>query len=156
MTATTIWIPVVAALLGGLFVLAGVLATARLTSAREHRRWVLDNKKLEWRELMTELFSCGYTMARAFRQMRTDDDLEAVANAVHQGRAAIRNRIFIAGALQKHSIEDRWSQLVTYVNAGMGTPEPSVRLPATSQGYTRLVLDLQADLLKIAREDLQL
>ena len=55
MAATPIWIPVLAAFLGGLFVLTGVLATARLTSNREHRRWIFDNKKLEWRELIDTL-----------------------------------------------------------------------------------------------------
>jgi hypothetical protein len=43
-------ISLIAALgIGGLI---GAITTAVLTRKREHQRWILDNKKLEWRELI--------------------------------------------------------------------------------------------------------
>jgi hypothetical protein len=140
----------------GLSSLIGAVLSWWLTSRREHRRWILDNKKLEWRELITELYSCGQRMARGFHRMRSDEDMQETGKAAHEGLALITNRIFIADSMQKHGVPERWSKLIEYVNAAWGNPDPSQNEPPTSQGFTQRVQALQADLLNIARTDLNL
>ena len=147
-----------AAFLGGLFVLTGVLATARLTSNREHRRWIFDNKKLEWRELIDTLHSCLYSMGYAFETVRVYKPGEEgdVHSAIQKGFRAIRDRIFIADAIDRHQVLERWKELVAYINTATSPREPGQHGAPTIMEFNARGAAFEDKLLLMAREDLKL
>jgi hypothetical protein len=126
--------------------------TSRLTSSREHKRWVLDNKKQEWRELVDTMHECMDRMAK---------DLSSGAEAsFHQGYRILRNRIFIADAIAHEQIMKEWKRLVDYALTAQVPRDPSThRGPTggpTPVGFNNLAAPFEDKLMGLARHDLRL
>jgi hypothetical protein len=141
----------------GLSSLIAVVLNWWLASRREHRGWVLDNKKLEWRELIDELHSCFGQMVYAFQAVNViaSDGCNDPHAGMQKGRRLIRNRIFIAEALRLHSILQKWEELVAYCNS-VGSPrEPGQQGGPTAAAFDRKAAAFEDELLQLAREDLQ-
>ena len=130
-----------------------------LTSLREHRRWVLDNKKLEWRELIDKLHACMCNMVYAFHQeTRTferggEGDVDF---AIQSGFRVIHDRIFIADAIQQHLVLIQWKELAAYVTTAGCPREPEQHGAPTTTGFETLGSAFENKLLATAREDLRL
>jgi len=134
----------------GLSSIIGIVLSWWLTSRREHRRWILDNQKQEWRELIDELHTCLDQMGHAFRMMRTDADNQAAADGARRGIRIIRNRIFIAETVEFQHLEQRWKDMIEYANHALGGRHHL----ATADGYSAMARELQEHLLLFARVDL--
>jgi hypothetical protein len=108
-------LPFATALLAGFFTLAGVWIASRLTSSREHRRWVADNKKLEWRELIDQMHESFNRMQYAYISppgvYAASDDSFDPGVGIEAGERIVRNRIFIADILVRDGIVEHWEQL---------------------------------------------
>jgi hypothetical protein len=148
-------ISLIAALgVGGLI---GAITTAVLTRKREHQRWILDNKKLEWRELIDTLHAALFQMGYAFQEMRVYKPGEEgdVQSAVSKGSRVIRDRIFIADAIQRHQVLEQWKELVAYIDAIWSPRGPGQPTPTLNEFDGRKAA-FENKLLLIAREDLNL
>jgi hypothetical protein len=142
----------------GISSLVAALLTWWLTSLREHCRWVLDNKKLEWRELIDKLHACICNMGYAFQEIRTfehggEGDVDF---AIRSGSRVIRDRIFIADAIQQHQVLKQWEELAAYVTAAGCPREPGQHRAPTITGFETLGAAFEDKLLATAREDLRL
>lgn len=76
-----------------------------------HRTWVLDNKKLEWRELIDAAGEALRGMGDAVYQKA-----EYPSKSVPQVFTILKNRIFIADTVVAEKLLDRWHQIVRHVN----------------------------------------
>jgi hypothetical protein len=95
-------------------VLIGVLVGAYIANRNQKKQWVADNKKQEYRELMTAL-------SEAFNAV-LDETVPNVAYGPEEQRAfaraktklvtAIGDRIFIAQELREMKVLDRWQSVV--------------------------------------------
>ncbi|MGB6829935.1 MAG: hypothetical protein WBE41_17940 [Terracidiphilus sp.] len=122
--------------------------TSRLTSSREHKRCVLDNKKQEWRELVDTMHECMDRMAK---------DLSSGAEAsIHQGYRILRNRIFIADVVTHEQITKGWKSLVDYALTAQLPPDPSAHGGQTLVGFNNLAAPFEDKLMELARHDLLL
>jgi len=111
----TLPLPFATAFLAGFFTLAGVWIASRLTSSREQRRWVSDNKKLEWRELIDQMHESFNRMQYAYISppgvYEASDDSFDPGVGIEAGERIVRNRIFIADTLVREGIAEHWEQL---------------------------------------------
>jgi hypothetical protein len=145
-------------ILAGAFTLIAVWIGSRLSFSREHHRWILDNKKLEWRELIDEMHACFARMVYGFQNLNvispTDDGNDPDAG-VRRGFRILRNRIFIAPAIAQHRIMEQWEELVAYVNSARQPREPHEHggLP-TFVGFNLRAAAFQDKLMEVVREDL--
>jgi len=151
-------LPFVTAIMGGLFALGGVWIASRLSFSREHRRWVLDNKKLEWRELIDEIHACFERMACGFQNFNvispTDDSNDPDAG-VRRGFRILRNRIFIAPAIAQHRLMEQWQELVAYMHSARQPREPQQHgeMP-TYVGFNQRAAAFEDKLMEVVRLDL--
>lgn len=142
----------------GLSSLIGSVLSWWLTSRREHRRWILDNKKGEWRELIDTLHTCLWNLAYAFQPVScfTQDGEGDVHSAVQKGFRVIRDRIFIADAIERHQVLELWKGLVAYVDAATAPREPGQRGAPSISEFNARGAAFEDKLLLMAREDLRL
>jgi hypothetical protein len=129
----------------GISSLIGTVLAHLLSSRREQRVWVKDNKKAEWRELIETLDKCFAQMFKAFGPeyfTKSDEPYEGMEN----GDLVIQNRIFIAETLKASGIIEKWKEIVDCVN------RPQSELPDYS--YYCKVQTFKEALLQVARKDL--
>jgi hypothetical protein len=139
MSTTSIrdWLAVI-----GLSSLIATLVGHWFSSAREHRRWVYENKRLEWRELV-DRFHTILQHVHYFRSGSRSDILEDL----NEGFLLLQNRLFIAEILERWKVADQWKELI------VDTMEPKKEFTALEiiQGSG----DFEQYLLDIARLDLK-
>jgi hypothetical protein len=83
------WQTVVGVLGLGSLIATGLSHWLALRSDR--KKWINDNKKLEWRQLIDELGECLETMSYAFdEKFRTDDSIEPMTGII-QGNRIIKS-----------------------------------------------------------------
>jgi hypothetical protein len=151
-------LPFTTAFLAGFFTLAGVWIASRLTSSREHRRWISDNKKLEWRELIDQMHESFNRIQYAYISPpgvyeASDDSFDPRAG-IQAGERVLRNRIFIADTLLRHGITEHWEQLRNHTqkllrsNSGSDLHELEM--------FLKQRMAFEAKLLEAARVDLGL
>ena len=149
-------LPFTTAFLAGSFTLAGVWIASRLTSSREHRRWVSDNKKLEWRELIDQMHESFNRMQYAYisppgAYEASDDSFDPRAG-IKTGERVLHNRIFVADTLVRHGITEHWEQLRKHTqkllrsNSGSDLRELEM--------FLKQRMTFEAKLLEAARGDL--
>jgi len=94
-----------------IYALVGLLVGAYLTNRNQQKYWVADNKRAEYRELLTALSEAFTTIVRlrgtgvasGAQEQRLLENLELRANIV------ILDRIFIADDVAKMEILNRWN-----------------------------------------------
>jgi hypothetical protein len=144
----------------GLLGLGSLIATGLshwLSTRAEREKWINDNKKLEWRELIDELDGSLEQMSYTFHQanvVAAGDDRNSPMAGVIRGNRAIHGRIFIAGALKEHGLVERWRDLTEYANLGTFPPLARPVANPTLFGFNSKAVDFRDDLLRIAQEDL--
>ncbi len=142
-----------------LFGLAGVVIGSALSTAgnfflnwqthsRQLNQWTLENKKAEWRELISILTRSARSLAdnsplagQYVPHVTTAEIERRISEADVQARAAIQDRIFIAKRLETENILERWGLLAAKDEAG-----------AIWDAWT----ELHDALLKAAHEDLEI
>jgi len=124
---------------------------------RDHRRWVADNKKGEWRQMLDELQACMEQMAFVFKQTVSFQESSYPEIGMSKGYRILHDRIFIADAVRKYSLEDKWTDLCAYVQRKDVPREPNEQgnLP-TATGFNIKTQTLKGELVDCARRDLNL
>jgi hypothetical protein len=126
---------------------------------RERLRWISDNKKAEWRELIDELDKSLIAMGHAFSTVNVvsaSDPWNDPMAGIGKGNRIIHDRIFIADALKKHGVLAKWEELVRYTSDASNPREPSQQGEPTPVGFSLKANAFQDELLRIARKDLGL
>jgi len=124
-----------------------------LNSRLDRRKWINDNKKMEWRESIVEvsgsLEQMSYTFHPANVVSATDIRDNPIAG-IQRGTTVLTDRIFIANTLRKHNVLGSWQEIVGYtrLTGSAGQPTP------TMAGFNKKAADFLEELLRIAQEDL--
>ncbi|MGA2202025.1 MAG: hypothetical protein ABSG40_08695 [Terriglobales bacterium] len=93
----------------------GAVVNSIFTSRREHRRWLFDQKRVEYRELLDGLHECMENMSGAFLSVNVTKPQNLPDVAIARGNILIQSRIFVGPALEKFGIQNRWEELAAYV-----------------------------------------
>jgi hypothetical protein len=89
----------------------GGLINQRMTRNAQHEQWFMDQRKEEWRELLTALAEALRSLLRLRIAAGLDSDDERAIVAVQSNTfRVIRDRIFIAADVERLNIENRWSK----------------------------------------------
>lgn len=154
------WINVLGALgigsaLGGAF---GTWVTLWLSARKEHKAWVRDNKKLEWRELIDALREAIRVMAWHYDDKMPDavkapDQQRYREETIRKAEVMIRSRIFISKKLNESGLFNRWTELVKECEEA---DVSFLARPKTYPLFEKKAHSFQADLVCISRADLGL
>lgn len=101
----------------GIGPLVGVFVGAWLSRSWQRRQWVLDNRKAEYRELISCLSQSAHSLMDAFSTnvgygSGSDEQLWGVDGAASRGYNVISDRLFIAEVMKRENVRDRWLALV--------------------------------------------
>jgi hypothetical protein len=143
---------------GAAYALLGVLFGAWVTWRYQHKQWVLENKKQEYRDLIDVLFQASEEIIRARPNIGAGLNQDLL-NAIWKGMRIVRNRIFVAREIREGEVEEDWDKI-----RRLALWEPSEERVAvkgakwayTTNGVVILRNELDEKLLAIARRDLGL
>jgi hypothetical protein len=99
--------------------LVGVLIGAYTANRNQRKHWIADNKRLEYRELITALVEASgrliqlYLPGMAHGPKEQDDAFVAETKAT----ITILDRVFIADALKELKLADRWTDALSNLRA---------------------------------------
>jgi hypothetical protein len=82
-----------------------------LTRSRDREKWILDNKKQEFKELITAL-AVSYKSAGSFPRQVCDEDADLIADHVNEVLRIASDRLFITKDLDLRRLRRRWSESV--------------------------------------------
>lgn len=103
------WITIASSLSIGSFV--GSLITLYFSSRQRRQEWIKDNKKQEWRELISTLSqSFHYIKNNSFGLVGGDQE-KGCMEADAEARRAIESRIFVWHGIQSENVRERWQLL---------------------------------------------
>ncbi len=111
------WLPLIGTLSG----LLGVSLGAYLTRSWQRKQWLLDSKKAEYRELLSVLSQAAHYILNNSPHLEQPNPLGSLKSgeqerlsdgAADRGHAIISDRIFIADAMAREKIEQRWVKVV--------------------------------------------
>lgn len=123
-----LWIAMAGSLGVGSF--AGSLLTQLFSSRQRHQEWVNDNKKQEWRELISSLSQSFHYLKNYGFGIIAGEQRKGLLEADAEARRAIESRLFIAHQIQRENVLERWqllaaerdwSRTVEYWNSLHGT-----------------------------------
>jgi hypothetical protein len=123
-----------------------------LSSRRERSKWISENKKAEWRELIDRLDESLTAMSYAFvttKALSSDETNNPLAG-IGKGNRALHDRIFIADAVKKYGIVGKWKELVQYTSAASDPRSPSQRGGPTAVGFDAKAREFQEEVLRFA------
>jgi hypothetical protein len=142
------WITVGLTVWGVVVPLVALAYGHHLVTASQRKQWVLDNKRQEYRELLSTLSQSAYYILRNSPHLgfgiisaKTGEQERKADEADVEARRIIHDRIFIAGTIQDEKILERWQLLMAEGNG------------SKFQSDWR---DLHETLLKMARKNLNL
>src|SRR5438132_11908355 len=101
----------VTALTGLAGVILGVFLTSILTRRSQRTQWIADNKKEEYRELMSTL-ARSMTMIMMYKGVGVaigPQQQREFQDAYNEALRVLSDRIFIAEQIKKDKIYDRWT-----------------------------------------------
>jgi hypothetical protein len=104
-----LWIAIAGSLGVGSFV--GSLITLFFSSRQRHQEWVNDNKKQEWRELISSLSESFHYLKNYGFGIIAGEQQKGLLEADADGRRAIESRLFIAHQIQRQNVLERWQLL---------------------------------------------
>jgi hypothetical protein len=91
--------------------LIGVLIGAYITNRNQRRHWVLDNKRNEYRELISAI-TRAITLVANMPPAARPEDQRAAADAEVTAIGMINDRIFIAREIEKLHVLNRWHEVM--------------------------------------------
>jgi hypothetical protein len=93
--------------------LVGVLVGAYLTGRRQRRDWLADNKKEEYRELVSGLTKglSTYLQLYVAQTIRTGEDQKRLQESLASIMEITRSRLFIAKEVKRLDVVKRWHDL---------------------------------------------
>jgi len=96
---------------GAIGPLLGILLGQFLTRSWQQQQWLLDQRKEEWRELLTTLTASFATICKLTGPMMVlgPDDMRELDEAQTVAQTTIRDRIFIAKEVKELEIYKLWS-----------------------------------------------
>lgn len=138
--------------------LIGSIFAHWLSSRRERSKWINENKKAEWRELIDRLDESLTAMSYAFVTINvlSPDGSNNPLAGIGKGNRVIHDRIFIADAVKRYGIVGKWEELVRYTSSASDPRSPSQRGGPTAVGFDAKAREFQEELLKVASKDLGL
>jgi len=132
----------------------GAIVNSVFTSRREHTRWLFDQKRMEYRELLDGLHECMENMSGAFLSVNVTKPQNLPDVAVARGYILIRSQIFIGPALEEFGIEKRWEELEACVTEAE-TPRSSTQRSRPTEASFLLKCDtFENELNNFIRKDL--
>jgi hypothetical protein len=98
--------------------LLGIFVGSYLTKSAQHKQWVLDNKKAEYRELLSTLLENGRIMMSNWAipnetgiTLRSGEQVRAGLQARSDIGKIIEDRLFISKRINKENVGKRWLEL---------------------------------------------
>jgi adenosyl cobinamide kinase/adenosyl cobinamide phosphate guanylyltransferase len=89
--------------------LVGVIIGAMLTRAWDRRKWINENRKQEYRELLMTLTSaCTALIDNAQTLVQSSAEQISARDAYFNSLQVLQDRIFIANEIGKMNLFDRW------------------------------------------------
>src|SRR5712691_8008329 len=92
--------------------LVGVVIGALLTRSWDRKKWLNDNRKQEYRELLTSLTNACSAMIDNFHakgaSLQTEAQREATKEEYFKSLRVLKDRIFIAEEVEQMNLFDRW------------------------------------------------
>lgn len=89
--------------------LVGVIIGAMLTRAWDRRKWINENRKQEYRELLTSLTNaCTMLIDNAQAIVQSPAEQIATRDEYFKSLRVLQDRIFIANEIGKMNLFDRW------------------------------------------------
>jgi hypothetical protein len=143
---------------GAAYALLGVLFGGWITWRYQHKQWVMENKKQEYRDLIDGLCQASEEIIKARQNIDVGVNQELL-NAVWKGMRVVRNRIFVAREIREGGIEEDWDtirRLALWEPNEDKLPIKGGRWGYTTNGVVILRNELDEKLLAIARRDLKL
>ena len=99
--------------------LVGVLIGAYVANRNQRKHWSLDNKRLEYRELISTLARSFTTIVNVeSRPERSRENAMEGETAKMQALNVIRDRIFIGMIVKRLQLFDRWTEAVRLFYSG--------------------------------------
>jgi hypothetical protein len=95
--------------------LLGIFAGAYITNRNQRKQWLLDNKRSEYRKLMTTLSECATQLLRVYAGVPVvmgEKDQRLLASAVTKSTNVIYSRLFIADEVKRLDVMKRWQGTV--------------------------------------------
>ena len=128
--------------------LLGIFVGAFISQRWQRRQWLLDNKKTEYRELLSGIATASYRNLKALplrnehtgeRRELSPDEQGELLEAQTEGQRLLSDRIFIASQIERENIIERWQLLTAEEDFSM---------------FVAGMKSLHEKLLEIARKDL--
>jgi hypothetical protein len=91
--------------------LLGSLITLYFSSRQRRQEWVKDNKKQEWRELISTLSQSFHYIKNNSFGLVSGEQEKGCMEADAEARRAIESRIFVARQIQRENVLERWQLL---------------------------------------------
>ena len=131
-----------------MFTLAGVVVGAGLTylfsRSKEHEQWLRDNRKEEYRELLSAISEAFLIVHKygsgPFGPLENQGIVESVK---HKSFRILHDRIFIADELKKADIRSKWIHILNSTQSGRGISF------SAEESFT----DLESELVRMALND---
>ena len=132
----------------------GIIVGQLFSAAREHRNWVNDQKRLEYRELIDQLFQT-VTVVSKNRPNLSDFNLEPINDAVLRLSRIFADRLFVAGALEGVNANEDWVALksIIYYEPALQNETPAEMRYSLNNLHTR-ENNLRKKILEVATKDI--
>jgi hypothetical protein len=96
--------------------LLGVALGSWLTTRNQRRQWILDNKRAEYRKLLTTLTDCGtkfIVFYGAMPAVMEAKEQRMIGETARKSANVIYNRLFVASEMEKLNIDTRWQNAIS-------------------------------------------
>jgi hypothetical protein len=105
-----LWSTVILSIWGAVGPLVGIIIGHRITKAWQREQWIVENKKQEYRELLSTLSKSFSVYARYYTggAAHGPEAQERLERAEAEVLETINDRIFIAAEIREHDILKRW------------------------------------------------
>lgn len=101
--------------------LIGVFAGAYITNRNQGKHWLLDNKRAEYRKLLTTLSECATQLLAAYANAPValaGTDQRLLVKAVTNSTNVIYSRLFIADEIKTLDVMKRWHRAIDALRKG--------------------------------------
>jgi hypothetical protein len=95
--------------------LIGIFVGGYISNRNQRKYWKLDNKRAEYRKLLTTLAECATRFATIYGIGPTalsPKEQRSIARAAERSGNVIYNRLFIADEMKRLNVMNRWRQTV--------------------------------------------